>query len=597
MKLLSGLEIRLYPEKSQCSICGRKTKVLKTDRKTCYSFGLGKFILISGCAFCSDHKRVEIGRQTKIIRYESNLATMLVEKGFRVTFDLLVKIGRMRYDDHRQLEEIQSYLKCSSARIDLPLSTVSLVAKRFLESCKNLHEANEATIIRDIAINGGYFLHFDGSTEQKCGQCSLVFMDSRSGHILDSSMVKSESYDTIKQSLEKIKAKFGTPLVVVSDLRPGFVRVCRDVFGKEVKHILCHYHFLRTFKDEFNEDHQFIKTCITQKWQLQSGLSKQLKALGNLKVKPQGSAKELKTIGEIEDCWRKTGDTLGAYRDTLRWILNYKQQSSGKGVPFDLPFVDLYHRLLAGNDLIDRIFAAATGELRMKYYLHGFCAVQEKTNNLGHNEAGFRKALNHLQYAKKWFQKLRAVLYLEGQSEEDRDLAPLSKMYHLTTEEAEMIPLRLSGFLQSVTQELSCCKHPDRRAFLEKMQGQVKKYRPNLRLPTNSITIDGKESLLVPPRTNNCMETQFRYIKSLLRRCTGRCKLPKEFGSVGALLPYYLTMRAHPSFKAIFQNDQSLADEFARIVMRESQSPQNVIAFPKRPEKSDEPVLAGAMGA
>ena len=233
-------------------------------------------------------------------------------------------------------------------------------------------------------------------------------------------------------------------------------------------------------------------------------------------------------------------------------------------MPFDLPFVDLYHRLLAGKDLIDRIFAAATGELRMKYYLHGFCAVQEKTNNLGHNEAGFRKALNHLQYAKKWFQKLRAVLYLEGQSEEDRDLAPLSKMYHLTTEEAEMIPLRLSGFLQSVTQELSCCKHPDRRAFLEKMQGQVKKYRPNLRLPTNSITIDGKESLLVPPRTNNCMETQFRYIKSLLRRCTGRSKLPKEFGSVGALLPYYLTMRAHPSFKAIFQNDQSLADEFAR---------------------------------
>ena len=73
--------------------------------------------------------------------------------------------------------------------------------------------------------------------------------------------------------------------------------------------------------------------------------------------------------------------------------------------------------------------------------------------------AGFRKALNHLQYAKKWFQKLRAVLYIEGQSEEDRDLAPLSKMYHLTTEEAEMIPLRLSGFLQSVTQEWSRCKH------------------------------------------------------------------------------------------------------------------------------------------
>ena len=90
-------------------------------------------------------------------------------------------------------------------------------------------------------------------------------MDSRSGHILDSSMVKSESYDTIKQSLEKIKAKFGTPLVVVSDLRPGFVRVCRDIFGKDVKHILCHYHFLRTFKEEFNEDHQFIENLYHPK--------------------------------------------------------------------------------------------------------------------------------------------------------------------------------------------------------------------------------------------------------------------------------------------------------------------------------------------
>ena len=530
------------------------------------------------------------------MRYESNLAATLVEKGFRVTFDLVVKIGRLRYDDHRQLREIQAYLKCSSARIDLPLSTIGLIAKRFLESCKKLHQTNEAAICKDIRINGGYFLHFDGSTEEKCGQCSLVFMDSRSGHILESSMVASESYDTIKQSLERVKTKYGTPLVVISDLRPGFVGACLDVFGKDVKHLLCHYHFLRTFKDEFNEDHQFMKTCLTQKWQLQAGLSKQLKALGALKA-ISGSAKELKSIAAIEDYWRKTTDTMGAYRHTLRWILNYKQDSTGKGVPFDLPFVDLYHHLIVGKDLIEQIFTAATPELRMKYYRHGFCRVMEKTKNFGRTEIGFRKSLRHLEYAHKWFNKLRAVLYLEGQADADKDLAPLSKNYRLTVEEAKKIPLRLRGFLHSVKHALSRCHHPARRDFLEKLQDQVEKYRVNLHVPIIPITLNGKEVLVVPPRTNNCMETQFRYVKSSLRRCTGRSKLPKEFGSVGALLPYYLTMRAHPSFRTIFQDDQTLADEFAKIFMRQVQPPENVVALTKRSEKSEELGLKGALGA
>ncbi len=93
------------------------------------------------------------------------------------------------------------------------------------------------------------------------------------------------------------------------------------------------------------------------------------------------------------------------------------------------------------------------------------------------------------------------------------------------------------------------------------------------------------------------METQFRYAKSSLRRCTGRSKLPKEFGSVGALLPYYLAMRAHPSFKEIFKDDQKLADEFAKIFMHHGRPPENVVVLHKRPKKLAEPVLVGALGA
>lgn len=578
---LSNLKIRLYPEIKTCLICGRKTTLLKTDVKTCYSFDLGKFTLISGCNFCIDHKYFS-HKPNHVIRYESNLAAMIVDKGYRVAFDLVVKVGRLRYDDHRQLHEIKSYLKCSPAKIDLPISTIGLICKRFLEFCEMLHVSYEVMIRDEISVNGGYCLHFDGSTEQRSGSNSLVLMDSRSGHILNSSMVDSENFDIVKDALEKVLKKFGAPLMVISDLRPGFVTVCIEVFGKKVRHLLCHYHFLRTFRDQFNDDHQYVKTHTTHKWQLQLALSKQLKALSNGKKEASVLPKDLKTANQIDDYWTLTGDVLGSYRFTLLWILSYKQDSSGKGLPFDLPFLDLYHRLLTAKDLIEKIFTGAASELRMKHYLHGFCRVLEKTNGLGLHDKGFRKAIRNMEFRRKWFDKLRAVLYLEAQSEEDRALAPLSRQYRLTEEEAKKIPLRLSSFLNLVKRELACCKHTDRKAFLSNLEKQLEKYIKNLQVPILSIISKGEKVLFISPRTNNCLESIFRFTKALLRRCTGRSKLPKEFGSIGALLPYYLLMREHKLFKEIFNDDQKLAVEFAKLFIDNWEPPENLTVLPKQ---------------
>jgi hypothetical protein len=122
--------------------------------KTCYSFSLGKFTLISGCNFCADHKYFS-NTKNQVIRYESDLVAMTVDKGYRVTFDLVVKIGRLRYDDHRQLREIQSFLKCSPAKLDLRTSTIGLIAKRFLEFNKQLNLRRTTAICDDIKRDGG----------------------------------------------------------------------------------------------------------------------------------------------------------------------------------------------------------------------------------------------------------------------------------------------------------------------------------------------------------------------------------------------------------------------------------------------------------
>ena len=68
----------------------------------------------------------------------------------------------------------------------------------------------------------------------------------------------------------------------------------------------------------------------------------------------------------------------------------------------------------------------------------------------------FRSSIRHLEYIKKWFSKLRSVLYMEGQSQDlDSLLAPLSKRYHLSKDEALSIPQKLADYTEELENELS----------------------------------------------------------------------------------------------------------------------------------------------
>lgn len=575
---LSDIKIRLYPEKQYCQICDQRTNLLKTESKNCYSFDLGNFTLISGSSFCPTHKYFA-SHSNQIIKYLPELVMLIVNKNHRIAFDLVARIGKLRYDEHRQLEEIQSYLKCSSAKINLPVSTIGMIAKRFLVFCRLLHEKYEARIVDDINGNGGYFLHFDGTTEKKCDKCNLLILDSISGHVLESIMIDSENFQTVKKALEKVRSRYGDPLATISDLKSGFLRACKDVFGTMIIHIFCHYHFLKTFKDDFIPHHQLIKTHLGQKLKLKSAIEEQLKTIKQIKTKPVPHI--LNSIEEINNYWTDTADTLNTYRYVLLWMLMFKQDSSGKGVPFDLPFLDFYNRFMKGKKLIDKIFKNGPPIYRLKYYRYGFNIVVEKMKTGNDDARKFRKSIRHLEYLKNWFNKLRGALFLEAKTDDqETQLAPLSKRYRLTEEEARSIPKRLTDYIQELNDELSHCKNPDKKSVVERFRKQVQKYQKNLYVPTLTSNIDGSEIRLIPPRTNNYIECFFRLVKSLIRRCTGRSKLSKEFGSIGALLPYYLSMKNHQIFCSIFTDVRVLSEEFAKLFTQQWDAPANIITLP-----------------
>jgi hypothetical protein len=554
---------------------------------------LGQFTLIAGYTFCKEHKYIPVD-SNNILKYHSQLAMEIVEKDYQITFDLLVKVGELRFQDHHQLEEIKTFLKCSVAKIDLPLSTIGMISKRYLEFCRRLHEKHKDQIIEDIRANGGYALHFDGSTEQKCGKTSFVLKDSISGHVLISEMIESENHKAVKTLLKMVRNKYGIPLVILSDLRSWFLSVCQEVFGEDVLHILCHYHFLRTFKNFFFKDHKCIQIHLTHIVKLRVGIEDQLEFLKAEKVVSPVNINS-KSFEEIKTYWIDSGDALVTYQHILLWMLKFKQDSSGKGVPFDLPYLDFYHRYMRGKKLIDVVFSdkkRTDSSTRLKFYYNGFLTIVDKMNIDKTKNKEFKANIRQLEYSRKWFTKLRGALFMEAAQENRDTLAPLSKRYRLTQEEAKAIPKNIQQYLKELKEELVLCKNKKKKKTLIKFQKQSKKYHKNLTVPILTVMIDEKTKIFIPYRTNNFLETSFRSDKTIIRRQTGRSKLPREYSSVGALLPYYKSMKDHRTFRHFFDDATKLAEEFAKLTDNYWGIQENFIGLTKEQYYTDDD-LAG----
>ena len=239
---------------------------------------------------------------------------------------------------------------------------------------------------------------------------------------------------------------------------------------------------------------------------------------------------------------------------------------------------------MKGAKLIDVIFSdqqKTDPTTRLKFYYNGFCTVINKMKSA--KNRGFELKVRQLEYSRKWFTRLRGALFMET-AQEDRDtLAPLSKRYQLTHEEAKNIPKNIEQYLAELDKELAHCKNKQRQAILIRLQKQTKKHHQNLIVPTLTVMIDGKTKMFISPRTNNFLESSFRTDKSHIRRQTGRSKVPREFGSVGDLMPYYNSMKTHKTFKPFFDNAKMLAEEFAKLSGDDSQIPDNKVKLSKMP--------------
>jgi len=557
------LSIRFTSGVFFCPICQKKTNILKTQSKICYSFRFGKFILTERISYCKDHKYVV--NTNNIIKYYSGLVSEIVCDDCKISFDLVVKIGLLRYRDHKQLNEIKNYLKYGYPSIELPISTIGLISKRFLEFCKMSHQKYEYKIKAKILSNGGYALHFDGTTEKQSKVIIFVVKDSISGHVLSSVKVKGESVSEIKPVIEQVVQKYGKPLLTQSDLKPGFKTCMDEIFEETVLHIFCNYHFLRSFGEYFKAHYQVIKKQIVS-CRLKSALSALATSIG---CETDDNLIKLRfaNLSEIKKYYEKNRNVVHIYRVVvhacIRWILKFKTDSTGKGFPFDLPYLDLYIRLINAKEFIEQI-----GINEGHKYGDDFSNIVSgiQANKL------FEKSILMLKFMREWFQKLRLVLYMQSEGKTNRDSSPLSERYKLSFAQLEQVPNNIETYLQNLSNQIDECRCVQEKETLLIFQKKINKYKSNLTPPIHTYKLHGKEQKVILERTNNCLEQSFRTDKSMLRRITGREKLTREFNSVGEFIPYYNSMKNNDMFKFMFEDEDKLVQEFASLFYSQKNS-------------------------
>ena len=118
--------------------------------------------------------------------------------------------------------------------------------------------------------------------------------------------------------------------------------------------------------------------------------------------------KILKHLKDIENYWKDTNNVSQTYRRVLEWILRFKKASSGKGLPFDLPYLELYERLIRGKKFMDMIDTET--DISIKRQCANLDTLIEQMDNSGDWSCQFKKSVKMLKFARKWFKKLRAVL-------------------------------------------------------------------------------------------------------------------------------------------------------------------------------------------
>lgn len=234
-------------------------------------------------------------------------------------FDLVVEVGRRRFLDHQQFQEIHDQL--AQRGLSIPARSLQHLADRFALYTVAVHLESLPTLIRKrLREQGGYVLLLDGTG--RAGRMTLQLTDGWSGLVLLSTHIVQESEPEVTPHLRRLHAALGRPVAAVRDAGGGLSAAVSQVW-LGLYQVLCHFHFLRAEGLKLFEPlYPRLRTEIDR-----SGVKGRLRALRTqLRKIAHPTPEQRKALGWTEE------------------ILGTLKSGKGRVYPFHLPAWKLYRR-------------------------------------------------------------------------------------------------------------------------------------------------------------------------------------------------------------------------------------------------------------
>jgi hypothetical protein len=544
---ISGTQpiITFYPEQEFCNICSGRLVYYKTSpTRTIQTLQFGEIRFQEIKRYCPDHEFDESMGHS--VHYGSSFLKLLVAPNFHVGFDVIAKIGMMRFIEFRQVKEIIRTLK--EKGISLKPSSIGRYTDWFLAGIECLHNCRIKKLKILIKENGGYLLHIDATCENK-SDTVFICLDKITGVVLLSERIPTENKEDVKTHLQELKRNFGSPMSIMRDMSSSMGNPAKEIFPNASDRI-CTFHFLKDVgKDllgELNVELGKHFTSLKINPELNK-LKRDLEKYLNIDALQNSS-------GKIED-YKKFNDRFFVKMEgwiaycLIFWVLKYKEDGNGLGFPFERHRLyyfnrvkSCYAKIIKISDDRERVIEHCDHLMRLKTIVSKvkdaeLCQLARSMKVIGVQFDRLRKVLKFTVDKKSPLTKTIGVSTLKEVREYNRGLKKYTK---------ELVRGEKKNTLSE--SEVIILKH-------------VMKYHRELPVPEDLIELYSEYF----EQTNNDTEGLFWECKRGPRRVTGKKDISREFNLYGPYLPLTKNLTNENYIKTVIGETEELCDRFSEL--------------------------------
>lgn len=484
----------------------------------------------------------------------SDELAQLAPDNSNVAYNVIVEVGKLRFMENRQVDEIQKIL-FNKHGVDISISEIEILIDKFIFYLAAVHQHSIQLIRAQIKTQGGYILHIDATCEGDSPKL-VSSVDSVSGFVLYSAKISSENKDELTAFLTQIYLYFGRPQAVVSDMSKAIHAAVVEVFGS-IPHYICHFHFLAAIgKLLFEKEHDALRKTLSQ-----AGISGKLKAISkqlskNFDALPRNDIEAYLATPEKLGTTTEATEMLAYY--LISWILDHASDGNGYGFPFDQRYLDFYQRLQDAQELLNEVktyYATTADNDAMVWKLYHL--IQTITRN-----SALKSTVTRFKTKLFVFSQLRQALAVAPQSTSN-GLRQSSQ--ELSCQELEKIKTAVESFMPSLEQQINQTEDNALRQNFTSVKERILKYWDKLFADPFIVEVEGEKKMFFIHRTNNIMEQQFRLFAYSYRRVHGNRSIRRNLENIPEYLPLVANLK-HPDYvKLVFCDESKIAKKFSEI--------------------------------